>query len=155
MHKVEQSECSPGNRSQRRRTLPKEEETSLHKDSVCGNSTIYTFWRPHLKIIRGLITKLCCSQTFHHSIWQICRDLVHVSPSRKWPGGLLGLKNFSQEGFLFGTLETEHSGMATSKVTLFKVKDRRSFSLECSLKEGYRARKGCPARFHIRSRGQI
>lgn len=147
MHKVEQSECSPGNRSQRRRTLPKEEETSLHKDSVCGNSTIYIFWRPHLKIIRDLITKLCCFQTFHHFIWQICKNLVHVSPSRKWPGGLLGLKNFSQEGFLFGTLE--HSGIATSKVTLFKVKDQRSFSLERSSKDGYSARKGCPARFHV------
>lgn len=33
MHKVEQSECSAGNQSQRRHALQTEEETTFHKDT--------------------------------------------------------------------------------------------------------------------------
>lgn len=66
MHKVEQSECSAGNQSQRRHALQTEEETSSHKDRVTRKSTIHTVWRPHLNIIRELINARLL-QNFHFS----------------------------------------------------------------------------------------
>lgn len=135
VHKVEQSECSPGNRSQRRRILPTEkEDTSLHKDSVCRKITIYIFWRPHLKIIKGLINMRCYSKTSHHFIWQICENVVGISATQKRPHGLLGLMNFSQEGFPLETRKEKHSRIATSKVSWFKTKEERTFSLNRTLK---------------------
>lgn len=136
-HKVEQSECSPGNRSLRKHTLPTEEETTLHKDSVCRNSIIYIVWRPHLKILKGLINKRCCFKTSHHFIWQMCENVVGVSASWKRPRGLLGLKNFSQEGFTLETLKDQHSRIATSNIKLVGSRPkRRELSLWLTLSKG-------------------
>lgn len=64
------------------------------------------------------------------NLWK-CSRRFSQSETTPWP---FGLKNFSQEGFPLETLEEEHSGIATAKVSWLKTKEERTFSLNHTLK---------------------
>lgn len=117
VHKVEQSECSAGNQSQRRHALHTEEETTLHKDTADRSGTIYIFWRPHLKIIRGLINAtLLRDFSYFHFIWWMGGEYSLDLNQAYRPRGLPSLNIFSQEGFLFGSLEETSVGCQDLKL---------------------------------------
>lgn len=136
VHKVEQSECSAGNQSQRRHALHTEEETTLHKGTADRSGTIYIFWRPHLKIIRGLINAtLLRDFSYFHFIWWMGGEYSLDLNQAYRPRGLPSLNIFSQEGFLFGSLEETLCGVPRSETGYSGVLKRPNFSVDCSQKK--------------------